>query len=349
MSPNRARHIVITDQSHGLPYSKGLMASSLMVCGLPPTQAFEIAERIEETLTQRGVSEIKSKELRDLAASMLTEAGEQYATTYLKWQAVEELDLPLIVLIGGATGVGKSTLATQLATRLGITRVISTDAVREVLRAAFSRDLMPTLHASSFDAGTMLTSPLPARSDPVITGFREQVSAVAVGIKALITRAVGDGTDMIIEGAHVVPGFLEGWEQEFKDAVLVPVVISVSSEEFHRNHFYMRSWESRSRPGDRYLTSFSRIRTIQAYINQLAAGKEVPVVEAFDLDTTLADVITIILERALAAAQARGDAVKIEIADKEEAIERVAAAHADGKPKLRLKSWQVFRGRRRTS
>jgi CRP/FNR family cyclic AMP-dependent transcriptional regulator len=40
-------------------------------------------------------------------------------------------------------------LATQLATRLGIVRVVASDAIREVMRALFSHELMPTLHASS--------------------------------------------------------------------------------------------------------------------------------------------------------------------------------------------------------
>ena len=61
--------------------------------------------------------------------------------------------MPLVILIGGATGVGKSTIATQLAHRLGIVRVVATDAaIREVMRAMLSAELMPALHVSSFQA-----------------------------------------------------------------------------------------------------------------------------------------------------------------------------------------------------
>ena len=66
---------------------------------------------------------------------------------------MERLDVPLVILIGGATGVGKSTIATQLAARLGIVRVVATDAIREVMRSMLSPELMPTLHTSSFHAG----------------------------------------------------------------------------------------------------------------------------------------------------------------------------------------------------
>ena len=84
---------------------------------------------------------------------MLTEiAGDRYAKNYLRWREVESLDVPLVILIGGATGVGKSTIATQLAARMGIVRVVATDAIREVMRSMFSPELMPTLHMSSFEA-----------------------------------------------------------------------------------------------------------------------------------------------------------------------------------------------------
>ena len=65
-------------------------------------------------------------------------AGERYAKNFVRWREVERLDVPLVILIGGATGVGKSTIATQLAARLGIVRVVATDAIREVMRAMFS-------------------------------------------------------------------------------------------------------------------------------------------------------------------------------------------------------------------
>lgn len=337
---NTRRHIVITDQSHGLPYSKGVMASSLMGSGLSPTEAFGVAERIEEELLAKGTESVSSGELRALAVSMLAEMGDQYSSTYLKWQAVEELDVPLIILLGGATGVGKSTMATQLAVRLGITRVISTDAIREVLRAVFSKDLMPTLHASSYEADHSLRVPLPPNTDALLIGFQEQVSAVAVGMKALIARALEEGTDIIVEGAHVVPGFLDGWEQEFKEAVIVPVVVTVGDERLHQSHFHRRAAESRYRPGDRYLAAFSKIRKIQDYIRSLAEDRNVPVVEMFDLDSTLQEIVTIVVEKALTGAQLRAESAIVGDGS------RPAEDKPPGKTGARATAWQALTGRR---
>lgn len=297
--------IVVSDASHGLPYSKGLMASSVMMVGVAPTEAYRVAERIELDLLDRGVRQVSSSELRHLAASLLGETDREHASTYLKWQAVEELDQPLVILIGGATGVGKSTIATQLAARLGITRVISTDAIREVLRAAFSPELMPLLHASSFNADSALRlRSISSPSEQLILGFQEQVLTVSVGIKALIARALEEGTDIIVEGAHVVPGFLEGWEEEFAQAVLVPVVIAVSDAETHRTHFQLRASEARARPRDRYLAHFDKIRALQSYIVKQAERTGAPVVEMFDLDSSLQQVAGIVVEKAVERAQA---------------------------------------------
>lgn len=292
------KHITITDRA-GLPYSKGLMASSIMATGLAPFRAYEVAERIEEDLIRTGRLAITRAELRQVAYQAITQTvGERYAKTYDRWQSVEELEQPLIILIGGATGVGKSTIATQLAARLGITRIVSTDAIREVMRSSFSKEVMPTLHVSSFDAASAVTFPIPRSSDPVIVGFQEQVRVVAVGINALIERAVIEGTDLIIEGAHLVPGFLEH-ELKPQAAVMVPMIVAVDDEELHRSHFELRSLDSRVRGSERYLTSFPNIRKVQKYIRSLALQRGTPIIPSYSLDATLAAVIDLVVTSAV--------------------------------------------------
>jgi len=292
-------HVVVTDQQHELPYSKGLMASSIMATGLAPARAFAVAEVIEERLEEQGRTSISQSELTDLALTVLRdEVGDRYSESFSKWQTVNRLDVPLVILLGGATGVGKSTIATMLASRLGITRVIPTDAIREVMRSLFTEDIFPTLHTSSFDAARLVRHPLTRSADPVIVGFRDQASAVAVGIEALIQRAVDEGTDLIVEGAHVVPGFLD--EKRFHgEAVIVPMLVAVDDEESHRSHFLLRAHESRNRPSERYLDFFDNIRKLQKYLKSMALQHGVPVVPSYNLDATLSQVIDLVVGRAI--------------------------------------------------
>src|SRR5947207_700730 len=219
--------IVISKGDPGLPYSKGLRASELMVTGLSPYRAYHVAEQIEQRLLERKVRSVTKQELDGLTIEVLTDlAGERYATNFVRWQEIATLEVPLVVLIGGATGVGKSTMATQLAARLGIVRVVATDAVREVMRAMLTSKLMPTLYTSSFNADSALREPPPRPADKVIVGFRGQTAAVSVGVQALIKRAVVEGTSAVIEGAHVVPGFFDLDPYQGK-VLAVPVVVTV--------------------------------------------------------------------------------------------------------------------------
>jgi 2-phosphoglycerate kinase len=299
MMKQPARHIVISDEEHQLPYSKGLMAASIMATGLAPARAFFAAERVEERLHDRGVIALTRAELAELAQQVLVEeVGARYAESFAKWQLANQLDRPLVILIGGATGVGKSTIAIQLGARLGITRIIPTDAVREVMRSMFSADLMPALHTSSFDAERVISRAAPpSDADSVIIGYREQSNAVAVGIRALVARAIMEGTDLILEGAHIAPGFLD--LDELEGAVVVPFVVTVDDEELHRSHFILRAHESRGRSADRYLRHFEDIRRIQEYVKSLAEQHGMPIVASYNLDATLAQVIELVVTEAV--------------------------------------------------
>ena len=298
MTEARRKHIFISEREHGLPYSKGLTASSLMVTGLPPARAYAVANQVEQELHALGQDMIPIDALRNLTTDVLRRgAGDKYADAFVKWQSVAELDIPLIILIGGAAGVGKSTIATQLAWRLGINRVVSTDAVREVLRSAFTEEMFPTLYSSSFDADKGVRQPIPHSGDRLIIGFREQAAAVAVGAQALIDRAIAEATDIILEGAHLVPGFLEGAEST--EAVIVPILVTVADEDLHRSHFAHRGRESRSRPGDRYLAAFKKIRRIQKYMESSAMMRGVPIISHDDLDVTLSEIIDHVIDKAL--------------------------------------------------
>lgn len=147
------RITVLDDENHRVPFSKGLTANAIMSSGLAPGPAYIVAAEIEELLVREGRLEVNARELRNIIyETLLKKVGKKYAVNYSRYISFSSLNKPLVVLIGGSTGVGKSTIATMIANRLSIVRIVSTDAIREVMRAFFSRELMPTIHTSSFDA-----------------------------------------------------------------------------------------------------------------------------------------------------------------------------------------------------
>ncbi len=293
----RLQKIIITDEEHHLPYSKGLMAISIMATGLPPDQAYNIATMIHEALRDEGKPLVSMEQVRRTAEKVMErEVDSKYVDIYRKWQALGKLHKPIIILMGGATGVGKSTVATMLSARLGITRQVSTDVIREVMRSLFAPELIPTLYNSSFRASEKLRIPLPPSTDKVIVGFLEQAAMVWVGIRALIERAIVERTNFIVEGAHVVPGIVD--PQFFKDAYILQVVLAVDDEQQHRSHFEIREVETEGmRPFSRYLNSFDNIRQIQDYILKLASEQEVPVFQCYNMDQTIGMVLDFIINQ----------------------------------------------------
>ena len=102
---------IVVHKGHGLPYSKGL-AQSLSATGISLERAFELARLIEARLAARGDGEIDTAALQGLAEEVLmAEEGAPALRRYRGWRRLDPLDRPLVVLIGGTTGVGKSTLA----------------------------------------------------------------------------------------------------------------------------------------------------------------------------------------------------------------------------------------------
>ncbi|MDP2183502.1 MAG: 2-phosphoglycerate kinase [Actinomycetota bacterium] len=294
------RTITLSDRKHGLPFSKGLLAQSFMATGLPPSRAYVIATRIQDELRERDELSITVARLRQLSCDYLERmAGGDYARRYMRLYELSKLDKPLVVMIGGTTGVGKSTIATEVAHRLGITRIVSTDSIREVMRGIFTRDLMPAIHESAFKAWRGLRIPVPHGANPVIVGFREQTAVVTTGVEALIERSVLEGDSLVIEGVHLVPGYIEA--SKFEGARVVQLVITVDDEDAHRSHFYIREVQTDGmRPFERYRANFGNIRTLGHYIVDLAREHGIPVIASHQLDLTVADVLEHIVNEAIA-------------------------------------------------
>jgi 2-phosphoglycerate kinase len=294
VSERRHREPLPLGGEDGLPFSKGLLARALIATGVPPSQAYELALTAEGDLTAAGGSAMTLDRLAELASDTLGEEDGALVMRRLRlFRQLGELDLPIILLIGGATGTGKSTVATEVAYRLGITRVTSTDFVRQTMRAFFSKDFMPSIHYSSFEAGQARDEDDP---DRVLHGFLDQTRNVLVGVRAAIERALEEGWSMVLEGVHLVPGMLP---PEIEGALVVEFVLAIEDVEAHASHFWIRDTASEGiRPFERYLESLGDIRRIQTCILERAHKAGVPVIENGSIEEAIAAAMELVLESA---------------------------------------------------
>ena len=276
---------------HGLPYSRGLMARALMAVGVAADRAYSLARRVGDDLASRGSDVVELDRLECLAIEKLGEVEGREALRQLRrYQELRELDLPIVILIGGATGTGKSTVATEIAYRLGITRVTSTDFIRQTMRAFFSHEFMPSIHYSSFEAALAL----PDADDPLVAGFLEQSRQVLVGVRASIDRALEEGWSMVLEGVHLVPGLLP---RQLESALVSACVLQISDETAHAQHFFTRE-SGTDRPMSKYLDRFGEIRQLQRYIVDRADRDGVPVIENESADRATGAVAELVLSAA---------------------------------------------------
>lgn len=269
---------VVVHRGRGLPYSKGLMSQTLSATGLSPQRAFELAREVERRLDGLPGEEIDVGGLRVLAEEVLAEHEDEGAVRrYRDWNRLDRLDRPLIVMIGGAAGVGKSTLSTMLAHRLGITRVIATDVIRQVLRAFFTPEAMPAVHPSAFEMD--------------LDGFREQAEHVDTAVAAIVDRACRERTPIVVEGVHAVPGAITG---ELRGrCVAVEALLVVDDEDLHRGHFSLRE---AARPAERYLARFDEIRALQAHLVENARAESVAIIDNVGADDSLRQLMLLVLD-----------------------------------------------------
>jgi 2-phosphoglycerate kinase len=197
--------------------------------------------------------------------------------------------------------VGKTSLALEVAHRLGIGRVLSTDAIRQIMRIMLSPELVPALHASSYDAYRALPAPA-AGEDAVIAGFMAQAATVSVGVRASLDRAIGENASLVLDGVSIVPGLID-LEAYRGRADVFFLVVAALDEKTLRARFAARAAAAKQRPEQRYLQNLDAILKIQDHFLELADRHDVPIVDNVSFDRSVLFIVRHVAE----ALRTRGD------------------------------------------
>jgi 2-phosphoglycerate kinase len=196
--------------------------------------------------------------------------------------------------VGGSTGVGKTSIAVEVASRLEIAHVIGTDSIRQIMRLMFSDELMPEIHCSTYDAFEILSSENTGLRDPVIAGFLEQAQKIAVGVHALLDRALEENINMLIEGVNLLPGVLD--LDRYRDRAHVIFVIAATLDvDDYRSRFVSRGSKVRDRAASRYLEHLREILTIQDHILAEADHYGLAIIDNVHFDAAVLSVIRSVL------------------------------------------------------
>eukprot|EP00181_Compsopogon_caeruleus_P002702 CAMPEP_0184681528 /NCGR_PEP_ID=MMETSP0312-20130426/4519_1 /TAXON_ID=31354 /ORGANISM="Compsopogon coeruleus, Strain SAG 36.94" /LENGTH=448 /DNA_ID=CAMNT_0027132447 /DNA_START=821 /DNA_END=2164 /DNA_ORIENTATION=+ len=214
---------------------------------------------------------------------------------------------PLVVLLGGTSGCGKSTLASLLARRLGISSVVSTDSVRNAMRAFLDPDTadgrvlqMSTYNAVdgldrdeeiSVDRKSSSAEVLPSMTSTraVTEAYLRQCDLVAPHIVRVVTSHVQRQQSVIIEGVHLSIRTMLLLMQSYPEACL-PFLIHIRSAEKHRHRFAVRAKYMDIQPNaNKYVQHQRNIRVIQEYLCHKAEKYGVPMISNSNADKALAN------------------------------------------------------------
>lgn len=199
---------------------------------------------------------------------------------------------PYVILIGSASGIGKSTIASELAKTLNIKHLIESDFIRAVVRGIFGKEYAPALHSSSYDAYKNLRNKnrFDNYDDLVAAGFDEHASYVIPGLEKIIQRAITDYDDIIIEGVHLVPGLIN--TEQFEDYANIYFFVLSSDEESHKDRFVKRAVQIHR--GGKQLDFFRENRIIHDHLLKQAEIYNVTVVDTSSIEKTLDKILGII-------------------------------------------------------
>jgi 2-phosphoglycerate kinase len=284
------------------PFSKGLLTISLEGTGLESSDAHDVARALERRLLLEGRGVIDRGELRERVAQAIESShGAAAAARYRVMRRAASDHRPLFLLVSGSSGVGKTSIAVEVARRLEIARVIGTDMIRQVMRLMFSPDLMPEIHCSTYDAHERLALDATATGDPVILAYREQAQKITVGVRGLLDRAVEESTSMLIEGVNLLPSLLD-LDRYRESAHVIFVAVAALDREMLESRFAARAKLARERQAERYLKHLPEILAIQDHIMGEADQAGLPIIENVQFDAAVRAAIRSViatLERSL--------------------------------------------------
>ena len=195
---------------------------------------------------------------------------------------------PKIVLIGGIPGVGKTSIAGEIAKALAIDIVLSGDYLREFIRPFGDYAKFSVMSKSVYNAWTSFGE---RNRENIVSGFLAQSKIMNAGISAIIRRAAGNGEDIVIEQLHFVPSQLG------KDLInqIIPIYLYIHDIDIHRNRLRERvNFTHANSPGERLADQLDTYRFMMDYSLEESRSYGIRIFESSDYGKTLKDVLAFV-------------------------------------------------------
>jgi 2-phosphoglycerate kinase len=108
----------------------------------------------------------------------------------------------MLLLIGGAPGIGKSTVAHEVARELGLLRLVDVDVIRDLLRIQSREQDDPMLFRNALNAYELHGA---LSASTVLAGFQAHVRPLVGATARLVDSYLSTGKSAVIHGVPLIP------------------------------------------------------------------------------------------------------------------------------------------------
>lgn len=195
----------------------------------------------------------------------------------------------VIILLGGASGTGKSSIASHLAYSLSVPTVLSSDSIRHIMRNFMTKEDCPLLFSSTYETHKLMTgeeNKEDSESKKCLKGYKIQCGLVQERLERIIENYNDKNESIIIEGVHLTPDFMMKMVKKYKNCL--PFEIYIANESKHMERFSVRSkYMTLDKKTNKYVENFKYIRVIQKYCLMKSEELLIPKIDNSNIDKSM--------------------------------------------------------------
>lgn len=295
-------------------FNKEILKICLQTSGIKDCDAYEFSDKIFEELIYNTEKFIKLNPLSISSSNNKILTTKSYLInilkleltkkSYMKSNFFDKLELAfmlvenkvnMIILLGGTSGTGKSSVASLLATKIGIPTVLSTDSIRHIMRNFLDKESFPFLFASTYEAGKKLPPTENITDKQRITkGYLMQSQLIQEKIEGLIDTFYENNESIVIEGVHLTPDFMKKISKKYPSCVSFQIYISNESK--HKERFAVRSkYMTLDERFNKYVENFNNIRIIQKFLLKKSDEFLIPKIDNSNIDKSMGSILKTIM------------------------------------------------------